>query len=197
MVFRHKYIASIASVKKEPSILFFDIEMTGGNIEHDEILQLSIVDMKKGKVFNEYIRPIRCQSWKETESIHHITPKMVKNCATINSFRYDIRKIFSQADIIVGYGIDNDLNFMRKDRLFVGKNTIIYDLQKSFSRICSSNNELLGLLNCAKYCACPPLGKVHNSLTDAYMTAYCFTTLFGLGLPSWINDIAYHNVHIK
>lgn len=34
--------------------------------------------------------------------------------------------------MVIGYGIENDLRFMKKDKIFVGKNTIIYDLQKSF-----------------------------------------------------------------
>ena len=31
--------------------------MTGGNTRYDEILQFSIVDLYKGVVFNEYIKP--------------------------------------------------------------------------------------------------------------------------------------------
>ena len=54
MFFKQEYIAS---VETNPSILFFDLEMTGGNTRYDEILQFSIVDLYKGVVFNEYIKP--------------------------------------------------------------------------------------------------------------------------------------------
>ena len=53
MFFKQEYIAS---VETNPSILFFDLEMTGGNTRYDEILQFSIVDLYKGVVFNEYIK---------------------------------------------------------------------------------------------------------------------------------------------
>lgn len=61
MFFKQEYIAS---VETNPSILFFDLEMTGGNTRYDEILQFSIVDLYKGVVFNEYIKPRKCKSWK-------------------------------------------------------------------------------------------------------------------------------------
>ena len=71
MFFKQEYIAS---VETNPSILFFDLEMTGGNTRYDEILQFSIVDLYKGVVFNEYIKPRKCKSWKDTEAINHKTP---------------------------------------------------------------------------------------------------------------------------
>ena len=132
MFFKQEYIAS---VETNPSILFFDLEMTGGNTRYDEILQFSIVDLYKGVVFNEYIKPRKCKSWKDTEAIHHITPEMVKDCFTINAHQATIKNLFKHADMVIGYGIENDLRFMKKDKIFVGKNTIIYDLQKSFSRV--------------------------------------------------------------
>ena len=139
MFFKQEYIAS---VETNPSILFFDLEMTGGNTRYDEILQFSIVDLYKGVVFNEYIKPRKCKSWKDTEAIHHITPEMVKDCFTINAHQATIKNLFKHADMVIGYGIENDLRFMKKDKIFVGKNTIIYDLQKSFSRVYSNDNNM-------------------------------------------------------
>lgn len=65
--------------------------MTGGNTRYDEILQFSIVDLYKGVVFNEYIKPRKCKSWKDTEAIHHITPEIVKDCFTINAHQATIK----------------------------------------------------------------------------------------------------------
>lgn len=179
----------IASIETEPSILFFDLEMTGGNTRYDEILQFSIVDLAQGVIFNEYIKPKRCKSWKDTEAIHHITPEMVKSCGTINTHQSTIKKLFKNADMVVGYGIENDLRFLKKDKIFVGKNTIIYDLQKSFSRIYSHDNNMPSLSSCANYCRCPNLGSAHNSLIDTYITVYCFIIFFGLDMPDWLNEI--------
>lgn len=148
MFFKQEYIAS---VETNPSILFFDLEMTGGNTRYDEILQFSIVDLYKGVVFNEYIKPRKCKSWKDTEAIHHITPEMVKDCFTINAHQATIKNLFKHADMVIGYGIENDLRFMKKDKIFVGKNTIIYDLQKSFSRVYSNDNNMPSLKSCAQY----------------------------------------------
>ena len=85
------------------------------------------------------IKPRKCKSWKDTEAIHHITPEMVKDCFTINAHQATIKNLFKHADMVIGYGIENDLRFMKKDKIFVGKNTIIYDLQKSFSRVYSND----------------------------------------------------------
>ena len=191
MFFEQEYIASI---EKNPSILFFDLEMTGGNTRYDEILQFSIVDLYKGVVFNEYIKPRKCKSWKDTEAIHHITPAMVKDCFTINAYQATIKNLFKHADMVIGYGIENDLRFMKKDKIFVGKNTIIYDLQKSFSRVYSNDNNMPSLKSCADYCRCPNLGKAHNSLIDTYITAYCFICIYGLDLPDWLQKIIDNQV---
>ena len=183
----------IALVDREPSVIFFDMEMTGGNTRYDEILQFSIIDLYKGFVFNEYIKPRKCKSWKDTENIHHITPQMVQNCFTIGAFRSEIKNIFKRADMVVGYGIENDLKFMQKDRIYVGRQTVLYDLQKSFARIYSSNNNMPSLKSCANYCHCPDFGEIHNSLTDVYITVYCFITMYGLDVPEWLNKAAKAN----
>lgn len=186
MFFKQEYIVS---VETNPSILFFDLEMTGGNTRYDEILQFSIVDLYKGVVFNEYIKPRKCKSWKDTEAIHHITPEMVKDCFTINAHQATIKNLFKHADMVIGYGIENDLRFMKKDKIFVGKNTIIYDLQKSFSRVYSNDNNMPSLKSCAQYYRCPNLGKAHDSLIDTYITVYCFVCIYGLDMPKWLKDI--------
>lgn len=187
MAFRQNHIASIP---QRPSILFFDIEMTGGNCLSDEILQFTLVDLYKGIVFNKYIKPEKCTAWKETEKVHHITPAMVQDCSPLSSYRRSIKRYLTNADMIVGYGIENDLRFMKKNKLFVGRRTIIYDLQKSFSRISSSNSEMPSLRSCAGYCACPSFGRLHNSLTDTCMTIYCFIALYGLEMPAWLDHIS-------
>ena len=190
MVFRQD---CIAFVDREPSVIFFDMEMTGGNTKYDEILQLSIIDLYKGVLFNEYIKPKRCKSWKDTESIHHITPQMVENCFTMSAFRRDIKNIFKHADMVVGYGIENDVRFVQKDHIYVGRNSILYDLQKSFSRIYSHDNNMPSLKSCANYCRCPNFGEVHNSLTDVYITVYCFIMMYGLDIPAWLNKAIKQN----
>ena len=187
---KHKFITSI-DIK--PSILFFDVEMTGGNVIYDEILQFSLIDLYQGIQFNNYIKPKKCTSWKNTEPIHHITPDMVKNCFSIDDYRPQITKILRQAQIIVGYGIENDLKFMRKAKLHVGRHTIIYDLQKAFSRIYSHDNDMPGLHACSRYYTCPNFGHEHNSLTDAYITMYCFIRMYNLPIPHWLKNAIKHN----
>ena len=190
MFFEHDCIASI---KSEESILFFDLEMTGGNTRYDEILQLSIVDLHEGVIFDEYFKPRKCKSWKDTESIHHITPEMVKDCFNIFSYQYEINKLLKKADMIIGYGIENDLRFMKKEKISAGKRTIVYDLQKSFSRIYSHDNNMPSLQSCAKYYRCPELGRCHNSLIDTYILAYCFINTYGLEIPLWLEKIIKQN----
>ena len=78
--------------------------------EYDEILQFSIVDLYKGVVFNEYIKPRKCKSWKDTEAIHHITPEMVKDCFTINAHQATTpssSKRYNALTVADAFGLNN------------------------------------------------------------------------------------------
>lgn len=179
----------IAQIDEKSRILFFDLEMTGGNVHYDDIIQFSIVDLYEGVIFNKYIKPRKVKSWKDTEEIHHITPAMLAGEKNIAFYRGQLKNIMNHADMIIGFGIENDLKFMYKDYIRGGKHTIIYDIQKSYGKLYSNSNVMPSLENCANYYGCPNFGELHDSLTDTYMITYIFTKMYNLDTPDWLKNL--------
>lgn len=92
--------------------IVLDVETTGLDPQLDEILQLSIIDENGSILFNEYIKPVRHESWDEAEAIHHISPETVKDCKTLDEHKETLQKILYDADCIIGYNVSSDLRRM-------------------------------------------------------------------------------------
>lgn len=191
-----EFLKENIDLNKEIKILFFDAEMTGGKVYLDDIIQFSLLDFKKGILFDEYMAPRKVKSWKETEEIHNITPEMVEDKPTIKHFKNQINDILKNADILVGFGIENDLKFMGKALIKTGANTIIYDLQKTFSKIYSDTNIMPSLSYTAKYFDCPKFGTKHNSLIDSYIIAYIFAKMYNLEIPLWLDEAKIEEINL-
>ena len=60
-------------------IIVFNTETTGPDPfgGHDEILQISIIDVEGNVLLNSYVKPRWHESWPEAEAVHGITPEMV------------------------------------------------------------------------------------------------------------------------
>ncbi len=159
--------------------IVLDVETTGLDPQLDEILQLSIIDEKGSILFNEYVKPVRHESWEDAEAIHHISPEMVKECKTLDEHRETIQKILYDAIYIIGYNVDFDLQFL----VFSGFNYYALkkiDVMKDFAPIYGEWDEYHGdyrwqtLSRCAKYYGYQWDESAHNSLADVKATLYCY-----------------------
>lgn len=103
----------IQKLKIDESCIVFDTETTGLNPEHDEIIQLSIMDGTGKVLFDEYIKPSRRKKWPEAQKVSGISPEMVKNCKTFRFFRKTIQDIFDSHKTIIAYNIGFDADFLR------------------------------------------------------------------------------------
>ena len=97
-------------------IVCFDTETTGldpyKSNRPDEILQLAIVRGDGEVLFSSLIKPSHKTSWKAAEEVHGISPAMVRKEKTIDEYADQIRGIFAEADLIVGYNLEFDMGFL-------------------------------------------------------------------------------------
>ena len=92
--------------------LIFDVETTGLDPVHDEILQLAIIDQDKTVLFHDYFRPRGIKAWPEAQRINHISPDMVKGKKTFRQRRHEIQDIFNRADELIAYNTAFDMSFL-------------------------------------------------------------------------------------
>lgn len=92
--------------------LIFDIETTGLDVSHDDILQLGIIDEHGTALFNDYFRPNRKKKWPEAQLVNHITTSMVADKRTFRQRQCTIQKIFNQANELIAYNADFDMGFL-------------------------------------------------------------------------------------
>lgn len=164
-------------------VIVIDAETTGLDSKRDEILQLAILSENGEILFDEYIRPSHHDSWPESERIHHITPEMVSDALTIDSYRKILQRIIDKADVIVGYNHSFDMAFLESAGIHSDpkKN---YDLMLEFSQLKGDWDEKLNsykwykLKECADYYGYDwGSDSTHDALADAKATLYCYNQL--------------------
>ena len=93
------------------NIICFDIEAT----DNGEMLELSIISYPQKKdLYYSRFRPQKSKTWKN-ETIHHITPEMVKNSPLLEDEKGTIVNILNSADAILGFAIDNDIRYIENN----------------------------------------------------------------------------------
>lgn len=97
-------------------MIFIDTETTGLCKEHDEILELCIMDSAGGVLYNERFRPEWVESWPAAEAVNHISPADVENCVP---FRHSqdadeaIRHLMPAGAVVAGWNVQFDIDMLR------------------------------------------------------------------------------------
>ncbi len=160
-----------------------DTETTGLNPDEDEILQLSIIDIKSSVVYDSYFRPERHTSWDDAEKINHITPEAVLSAPTIKEVLSMLNAIFADCSIIIGYNTGFDLEFLQKAGIEFREDINVIDVQAMFMPIAGewdwkrNRYKWKSLVECAEYCGYKWNGEAHDSLADARATLFCYAAL--------------------
>lgn len=169
----------------DPSkIIVFDVETTGLDYIDDEILQLSIIDGNYNVLFNEYFKPVLHEEWTNSEKVHGISPTMVLDKKPLSDFSNEIKKIFDNAEHLIGYNLEFDLDFITNSVIGIGycdiddkKQT---DVMIDFAEVYGEYNPKYGdykwqkLITCANYYGYEAEGNFHDSLEDVKATLYCY-----------------------
>ena len=173
---KKEYITKLMS----KNIICIDVETTGLYAAEDEILQISIMNGKGEILLNTYCKPEFKTSWKEAELIHGITLEKVQDCKPYRFYKKTVESILKSCDIIIGYNVDFDLNFLLDDWLefFKGKDIYIQDVMFMFSKVYGEwsryykNYKWKSLEVCSEYYNYK--FNAHDSLEDVRATLYCY-----------------------
>ncbi len=100
----------------------FDAEFANEAGLPEEILELSIwqteglgPEATHRQVFHQYFRPVYHRRWPHSQPVHHISPAMVAGKPHFKEWRKKIQEIVSQADFIVGFALENDIEALEKE----------------------------------------------------------------------------------
>jgi len=165
--------------------IILDTETTELTPGHDEILQLAIIDDQKNVLFNEYLKPVRKTEWKQAESIHGISPDMVKDKKSLVDFKDQIQELMNQADTIIGYNLSFDLSFLVQAGIKLPIEAKRIDVMREFAPIYGEWNDYFcsyrwqKLETAARYYGYSG-GTAHDALEDTYMTLFVYQEMDAL-----------------
>jgi len=152
-------------------VLYFDTETTGFSPATEDLLQLSIIDGNGDVLYDSYFHPVMNATWDEAERINHISPAMVEDAPLFAEELSKIQAIFDSAEVICGYNINFDLNFLTYNGITIGEGIGRIDVLEMARKYVHTERHKLSVV--AEYlgydfqkCA------AHNSLGDALATKY-------------------------
>lgn len=158
--------------------VFFDTETTGiGN--HDQVIELTVMDYDGVLLFDELVRPT-CPISEGAAATHHITETMLVDKGTLKEVWSHVQRCFL-GRFAVGYNVDFDLRMLHQTAAEQGVernalNTLgIFDMMQVFALFASEEKqyghpkwfrlgracESMGLL---------PDGNLHRSRADTDLT---------------------------
>jgi DNA polymerase-3 subunit epsilon len=95
-------------------VVIFDVETTGIDPSQDQIIELCVQYAPE--------RDAPQQTWRikpqtpispEAQSVHGITMDDLRECPDFASYEQTFRNIFESAEVLIGYNLEFDLNFLQ------------------------------------------------------------------------------------
>lgn len=162
-------------------VIVIDTETTGIGVSNDEILSLSMVDLEGNVLFDELVRPERRVRWVKAEEINGISPAMVRDKPTLEDHADEVERIWNGAELIVGYNLPFDLDFLYDTSLDLDQSVETFDVMREFAPVWGrrgryGNYRWATLAQCAKHYGIEN-GAAHSSIGDAEATRLCYLAL--------------------
>lgn len=164
------------------NIICLDTEFTG-TMERNEILELAVYNGEGNEVYHQLFKPERCRQWKFTEQIHGITPEMVADKPSFKSKLSEMQKLFDDADLIVGFAIENDIKTLAKSGIKGLEEERCLDVRHLYWANRGEAEEITifsvpNLVKCATDCGFDwENAKAHSASADALATLQCYHVL--------------------
>lgn len=162
------------SVKGRCAIL--DVETTGLNPKISEVLQLAIVDSVDGGVVLNDFYDVHSEEWPEAQAVNRITKEMVRGLPFLKDEAAEVSEILAKFDVIAGYNICFDLQFLRNAGVRIPRVPIV-DLMVDYSEM--KGEYVLKRWKLSQACAwagCELL-KAHDAVTDSLATLALYNKL--------------------
>lgn len=159
-------------------VLCIDLETTGLDIHHDEILQVCITDARSGAILiDAYVRPTWMLSWYPVEKVHGISPSMVQGCEELREIMPMLTSLLNAASIIVGYNhIQYDLTLLMSQGVVVNPwKAQFCDVMLEYEPIAQAIDGLdkwRSLAECCSHYGITNEGA-HNAAADCRRTVSC------------------------
>ena len=163
-------------------VIIFDTETTGLNpYGNDEILQIAILNGKGEELFSSYIKPDMRKTWTKAAEVNGITPRMVKDAPHFSDVEEEIQNIFNNADVIVGYNVEFDIQFLNASGIKINKKSLIFDVMQEYAVARGVKDGYYGDYKWCKLEQCARAYKykfeAHNAVEDSKATLHCYNSL--------------------
>lgn len=163
-----------------PDYVLFDLETTGTSCIYDEVIEISAVKVRSGKVveeFSQLVNPKRPIPYAAS-MVNHISDEMVANEPDLGQVLPEFLT-FAGDDILVGHNIQTfDMKFLYRDceRLFQQKLTNDYVDTLRVAKLCFPEWRHRRLSDLAEHYGISTRGA-HRALTDCKMNQQVFEYL--------------------
>lgn len=163
-------------------VIILDTETTGLKPQGNEILSLSIINLEGTVLFDELVKPEKRKRWPKATEVNGITPQMVADKKTLKEHAERLREIWSEIDLVVGYNVSFDTDFIYDADLDLGRYVPEYDVMREFAPIWGKWDDRREAFRWAKLTQCASYYGIkgfdaHTSLGDAEATRQCFIAL--------------------
>lgn len=98
--------------RKTLKTIILDTETTGFSAEHDDVLEIAIIDDQGKVLLNSLVRPVKKTEWPEAQAVNGITPEMVANAPTLIELAPQIAAAFKGAQAVM-YNAAFDYAFLK------------------------------------------------------------------------------------
>lgn len=150
-------------------VVAIDTETTGLKPGNDEVLSLSVVDVRLNPLFDRLVKPTRRKRWPEAQRVNGIAPSDVANEKTLVERWPELAGYFDGSCLIVGYNVQYDLDMLRASGLRIG-DVPAFDVMDAVRELVGRR---IKLVNCARAYGYGEF-DAHGACEDAKATMYCF-----------------------